>query len=318
MTLKKILCLGSVTVDILVHSVDALPKAGVLQGVDGVKALPGGCAVNAALDLQRLGADVELSCLIGNDPFGKMLLSHFNNEGLSTKGVVTDDTTSTTVSVVLINSTGERSFLYFPGSAAEYSYRHIDKNLSMESDIIFVAGEMILPSFEGIDLCNYFKEMKSLGKMTVMDTAWDKDGKWLNRIKEALPYTDLFMPSREEAEAISGIKDPEKIADFFFDLGCKSVVIKLGKQGALVCKTPTERFYQPIFEKGDVVDTTGAGDAFCAGFLYGLSKNWSYERSAKLAAVVSSFCIEERGASSGIKSFKKTLEEIGITNENDF
>ena len=76
--------------------------------------------------------------------------------------------------------------------------------------------------------------------------------------------------------------------------------------------------YRMLNVAGEVVDTTGAGDAFCAGFLFGISKGWSYERSAKLASVVSAFCIEERGASSGIKSFELTLKAIGIDNENDF
>lgn len=317
-TLKKILCLGSVTVDIIVHPVDALPNVGCLQGVEGVKPLPGGCAVNAALDLQKLGADVEISCLIGKDPFGSILTEHFKAQGLSINGVVVDPNTATTVSIVLINSQGERSFLYYPGSASEYNYKHIDKKISNQSDIIFVAGQMILPSFEGEDLAKYLKEMKDLGKMTVMDTAWDKDGKWLSRIKDALPFTDLFMPSREEAEALSGLKEPEEIADFFFDMGCKSVVIKLGKEGALVCESRDERFYQPIFDNINVVDTTGAGDAFCAGFLYGLSKDWSYQRCAKLASLVSACCIEERGASTGIKSFTETLLKIDIADENDF
>jgi sugar/nucleoside kinase (ribokinase family) len=131
---------------------------------------------------------------------------------------------------------------------------------------------MLLPSFEGEDLAAFMKKAREDGKMTVMDTAWDKDGKWLCRIKEALPFTDLFMPSFEEAKALSGESDPEKIADFFFDCGCGSVIIKLGKQGALLCEKRDQRIYVPIVEGVTVKDTTGAGDAFCAGFLYGISK----------------------------------------------
>jgi sugar/nucleoside kinase (ribokinase family) len=188
----------------------------------------------------------------------------------------------------------------------------LDGDLSMdEADIVFVAGAMLLPSFEGEDLAAFMKKAREDGKMTVMDTAWDKDGKWLCRIKEALPFTDLFMPSFEEAKALSGESDPEKIADFFFDCGCGSVIIKLGKQGALLCEKRDQRIYVPIVEGVTVKDTTGAGDAFCAGFLYGISKGWSYERSGAFACAVSACCIEQTGASAGVCSAEKILERFG-------
>lgn len=309
--MKKILAIGSVTTDVLVKKVDSLPKTGTLVGIDNVTMLPGGCAVNAAIDLKKLGADVALSCLIGEDLFGDALISKFNSIGLETKGVVKDPNTPTTVSIVLINSKGERSFLYNPGSAAAFKREHIDKELVDESQIIFVAGEMLLPSFEGKDLADFFAEMKQLGKMTVMDTAWDKDGRWLERIKDALPYTDLFMPSREEAELLSGKTDPNEIADFFFDMGCKSVIVKLGKQGALICRNRSDRFHQPCFDKGvRVADTTGAGDAFCSGFIYGIANDWSYEKSAEFASCVAACCIEKTGASEGILSYEETIRRL--------
>ncbi len=309
--MKKILAIGSVTADVLVKRVDALPKAGTLSGIDNVFMLPGGCAVNAAIDLKKLGADISLSCLIGNDGFGSMLLTKFKEVGLDTKGVIVSNDVSTTVSIVLINSNGERSFLYNPGSAAVFTKEHIDKKLTDEADIIFVAGEMLLPSFEGKDLAEFFSEMRSKGKITVMDTAWDKDGKWLERIKDALPFTDLFMPSREEAELISGKTDPDEIADFFFDCGCRSVIIKLGKEGALICPERETRFRQGCAPCREVVDTTGAGDSFCAGFLFGISNGWSFERSARFASCVASCCIEKTGASEGILSYEKTIERLG-------
>lgn len=316
--MKKILTIGSVTADVLVKTVDSLPRFGTLVGIDDVKMLPGGCAVNAAIDLKKLGADVSLSCLIGNDSFGDMLIGKFEDIGLETKGVIRSPYVATTVSVVLINSGGERSFLYNPGSSAEFNMGHIEKELAEGADIVFVAGQMLLPSFEGKDLAEFFCQMKEKGKITVMDTAWDKDGKWLCRIKDALPYTDLFMPSYDEAKLISGKTEPEEIADFFFDMGCKSVVIKLGKQGALICRARDDRFYQPCFEGVTVVDTTGAGDAFCGGFLFGIARGWNYESSARFAACVAACCIEKTGASEGILSFEKTLERLGVKNEEEF
>ena len=309
--MKKILCIGSVTADLLVRPVDALPPGGTLQGVDGVTLYPGGCAVNAALDLVRLGGQVSLSCLVGKDAFGEMLLAHFQKEGLTTKGVKVGADVETTVSVVLISKSGERSFLYSPGSSAAFCREDIDKELLEEADIVFVAGAMLLPSFEGGALADFMKEAKAQGKMTVMDTAFDKDGRWLCRIKESLAYTDLFMPSLEEARALSGKDDPDEMADFFFSLGCGSVVIKLGSDGALVCRTPAERIRIPIVEGIRVKDTTGAGDAFCAGFLYSIARGDDFEGAGRFAAAVASCCIEKTGASAGILSAEETNKRFG-------
>lgn len=316
--MKKILTIGSVTADILVKNVDNLPQAGTLVGINNVKMLPGGCAVNAAIDLKKLGANVALSCLIGNDSFGDMLMDKFHSLELETKGVIRSFDVATTVSVVLINSHGERSFLYNPGSSGKFSINNINEELTEWADIIFVAGQMLLPSFEGEELTKFLSQMKQKGKTTVMDTAWDKDGKWLSRIKDALPYTDIFMPSYEEAVRMTDKTHPEEIAEVFFDIGCKSVVIKLGNKGALICKNRSDYFYQPCFEIENHVDTTGAGDAFCSGFLFGIAKGWSFEKSAKLAACVAACCIEKTGASEGILSFEKTLERLGVQNEEEF
>lgn len=309
--MKKILCIGSVTVDVLASPVNGMPKPGTLQGVDSVEVHPGGCAVNAALDLQKLGGNVALSCLIGEDSFGELLKSRFQKAGLPLDGVVQTSLAGTTVSVVLIQSSGERSFLYYPGSSALFEKKHIAKTLTEEADIVFVAGVMLLPSFEGQGLADFMKEMKASGKMTVMDTAWDKDGEWLPKLLDALPYTDLFMPSLEEAAALSGQRDPEKMADFFFDLGCSSVVIKLGKKGALICEKRDKRFYLPALSHIAAVDTTGAGDSFCAGFLFGISSGWDFDACGRFANAVAACCVSATGASTGIRTYEETLKLLG-------
>ena len=67
-----------------------------------------------------------------------------------------------------------------------------------------------------------------------MDTAWDFEDKWLPKVADVIPYLDLFMPSVEEAAKISGETEPEKIADKFFEMGAKNVIIKVGKDGAYI------------------------------------------------------------------------------------
>ena len=146
-----------------------------------------------------------------------------------------------------------------------------------------------------------FKKAQEMGKYTVMDTAWDPTGRWLKGVEAALPYLDLFMPSIEEAEQIAGVSDIDAIADFFFSKGVKNVIIKAGKKGAYICEAGAERYYAPTYMSIKPVDTTGAGDSFCAGFLAGLAQDLGYKKSAQLGNAVGTHCIMAMGASTGIK-----------------
>ena len=142
--LKRILCAGSVTADVIVTPADSVPTPGTLRAVEGVSTHVGGCAANAAIDLAKLGVPVTLSCKVGRDSFGRFVRETAGEAGVDIWGIVEDGGVSTTVSIVCVNSSGERSFLYNPGSAAAYTLEDIDLRLVEECDIVFVAGAMLL------------------------------------------------------------------------------------------------------------------------------------------------------------------------------
>ena len=141
-----------------------------------------------------------------------------------------------------------------------------------------------------------------------MDTAWDFDDIWLPKIEAALPFVDLFMPSYDEAVKLSGQTEPEKIAEFFLDKGVKNVIIKLGADGAYIKSEDVDGKVFPTYRSIKPIDTTGAGDSFCAGFLAGLSQGWNFEESAKLANAVGTHCIMAVGASNGIVPLEEILK----------
>lgn len=308
--MKTILCIGSITTDVIVKTVDNLPPPGVLQAVDGIKTRVGGCAANASIVLSRLGAPSVLVAKLGCDSYGDFVEKTAQENGVDCSGLCHDSSVGTTVSVVCISSEGERSFLYYPGSTAAFRKEDLPKELLQKSDIVFISGAMLMPSFDGAPSAEVLKTAKELGKYTVMDTAWDFDDIWLPKVKDAIPYLDLFMPSIDEATKLTGETDPEKIADRLFNLGAKNVIIKLGKQGALICPQGGERKIIPTYSGIKPVDTTGAGDSFCAGFLYGLANGWDYYESARFANAVATHCIMAVGAYDGIKDIHQITEFI--------
>ncbi len=306
--MKKILCIGNITTDIIISPADSIPNLGTLRAVDSISMHVGGCASNAAIDLGKLGIPVALSCLVGNDTFGNFVRDTVGSCGVDVRGVIGEDSVNTTVSVVCVNSSGERSFLYEPGSSAKFQKKHIVRELTEEYDIMFVAGAMLLSSFDGSQAASLMKELKEKGKFTAMDTAWDFDDIWLPKVGETLQYLDLFMPSYEEAVKLTGESELPVIADKFFSLGAGSVIIKIGKDGAYICEKNGERYILPTYTDIKAVDTTGAGDAFCAGFLAGLALGRSYRDAGRLANAVGTHNVMEIGASKGIKSLEETEE----------
>ena len=306
--MKKVLCIGSVTTDVIVTPADTIPTPGTLRAVESVSTHVGGCAANAANNLAKLGVPVILSCKVGRDSFGDFVYATAKAEGADVRGVVRDEKVSTTVSIVCVSSVGERSFMYNPGSTSAFVADDIPDELLNEADIVFVAGAMLLTSFDGEPCARLMQKARHLGKYTVMDTAWDFEDIWLPKVEAVLPMLDLFMPSLEEAAKLTGEEEPNRIADRLFDMGARNVIVKLGKDGALFCPAGEERFVLPTYRSIKPVDTTGAGDSFCAGFLAGLAQGWDYRRSGAFANAVGTHCIMAVGASTVIRSIGETLQ----------
>ncbi len=305
--MKKVLCIGSVTADVLVSPADSIPKPGTLRFVDSITTHVGGCAANAAIDLAKLGVPVALSCMVGDDPFGGFITKTAADYGVDIHGVVQKAGLATTVSVVCIGSDGERSFMYYPGSTSAFTKEDISIETLDACDIVFVAGAMLLTAFDGKPCAALCAEAKVKGKITLLDTAWDSEDIWLPKVIDVLPYLDWFMPSVEEAARCTGETDPLKMADAFFAMGAKNVVIKLGKDGALICPSGETPAVLPTYTCIKPKDTTGAGDAFCAGFIAGLAQGFEPMKSGLFANAVGTHCVMDVGASAGVRSIEETL-----------
>lgn len=299
--MKKVLCIGSVTTDVIIKPVDHLPTPGELQYIDSSKMFVGGCASNASIDLAKLGVPVSLVCKLGKDLFGNFVYDTAKANGVDVSGVVFDGNVQTTTSIVCVNSEGERSFLYNGGSTSELTVEEISDKVLEDCDIVFIAGALLNHKLDGEPASRLFKKAQEMGKYTVMDTAFDPTGRWMKGIREALPYLDLFMPSIEEAREIAGKQDFEEIAQVFFDCGVKNVIIKAGKRGAYIREAGKPGYFAPTYLSIKPTDSTGAGDSFCAGFLAGLAQGFDYNKSAKLGNAVGTHCVMEIGASTGIK-----------------
>lgn len=300
-------CLGIFVADAIAKTVDEIPEGGKLSFVNQIALHTGGCAVSAAIDMTRMGISTVLIGCIGNDGFGEFISSELKKENIKTDGIVIKEGINTSSSLVLVSSSGERTFLHCVGSNASFVYRDVNFEIIKNSKILFIGGTFLMPNFDGIPCSLVLKKARELGVYTALDTAWDPTGRWMEVVEPCLPHLDLFIPSYEEARLIAGKDAVEDIADLFLSKGVKLAVIKLGKDGCFIKNCKGEKYTVPTYTKIKAVDTTGAGDSFVAGFLAGITKGWDLYKCGKYANAVGTHCVMEVGASTGIKSMQEIL-----------
>lgn len=304
----EVACVGILCADVLSKPVDKLPEKGKLDLIDQLQLQIGGCASNAAIDLAKIGIKTVIVGKVGDDGFGKYLQDTLKSEKVDVRGLKIDGTVPTSASVVAISEDGERSILHCLGSNARFTFEDIDLDVIKNSKIVFIAGTFLMPQFDGSGAERLLKAAKDCGILCCMDTAWDSTGQWMRKIGGCLKYLDWFMPSYEEARELSGKTDPGDITEVFISRGVKNVVVKLGGEGCYVKPENGVGFYSPAFNDINVVDTSGAGDSFCAGFLAGLVKGWDLRKTARFANAVGAHCVMKIGTTTGIKTMEEILD----------
>lgn len=304
--MRKIACLGILVADLIANTIKKIPERGKLELADNISLHTGGCATNTSIALSKLGYDPYLIGKVGADYLGDFIINNLEKYGIDTADISQESHTS--VTMVFVDKSGERSFIHSTGANSKLRNSDINWNKIKRYDIIHVAGTFLMPGFDGEETALFLKKAKSLGLITTLDTAWDSNDRWLELLEDSLPYIDYFLPSYEEAVELSNFDDEEKIAEFFLAQGVKNIGIKLGDRGCYLANKD-QKIRVPSMSV-DVKDTTGAGDAWSAGFLAGIAEDWALEKTCRFANAVGASAVEEIGASTGIKTKKEILRMI--------
>ncbi|MGI9860623.1 sugar kinase [Moorella naiadis] len=303
--MPEVVSFGILVADLIAYPIKELPEKGKLVLAERMQLSTGGGAANTAVGLKKLGIDVAIIGRVGTDGLGDFVINKLNEAGLNTAGIKRDPDKGTCSCMVLVHPDGERSFIYYHGANTSLKAEDVDFSLLKGCKVFHVGYALFLPSFDGPPAGELLKKIQQRGCLTVVDTAWDNEGKWMTTLEPYLPYTDVFLPSLNEAQMLSGKEEPPEIAQFFLDCGVKVVGIKLGSQGSYV-QSQEEKIWAPHF-KVNPVDTTGAGDSFVAGFIAGLVKGWPLEQVARFANAVGALATTGLGATAGVKDMETTL-----------
>ena len=304
--MKKVYCVGLMFCDIPLRPVTKEIFDNEGTPIEYPIWATGGDATNTAAALSRLGFDASLTGLVGNDKYGDFIIETLIRSGVNIEGVQRHPELGTAVSYVIIEPSGERHFLHSGSINGELTLKHINKNLLEGSDLVYIGSTLCLKGMDYGGNTELFKMAHSLGKLTATDFGGedrDRGDYWLKTLGPFLRETDILLPSYREAKALTGKKELPDIRAALAPFGIKILVVKLGGDGCYITDFKDE-WKIPVFKEFTPIDTTGAGDSFCAGFIRGYLEGWSPESCGLFASAVAGFNVTKVGAVAGVPDFQ--------------
>lgn len=326
----KILGIGNALVDVMTLITDDsilekfdLPK-GSMQLVDNIKSdlvksgtrefkntlASGGSSANTIYGLAMLGAETGFIGSIGKDEMGDFFENDMKKAGINT--ILLRRETVTGTAVAMISPDSERTFATHLGAAIELQASDLKKEHYIGYDILYLEGYLLINKLLVETACEI---AKSLNMKIALDMAsYNVVEAILEDFKEITEkYVDIVFANEEEAKAFTGLEPAQAVA--YLSNYCEVSVVKLGKNGSII-----RRGEQQINIKTDEVrlkDTTGAGDSYASGFLYGYARGLDLEKCGLIATLMAGKVIEIVGARMDKLKFKEINEAVKKIEENN-
>ena len=312
----KVVSLGIHIADILGRHVPYIPEGQSVLLLDEIRITAAGSAAGTAVDLAKLGAEVYAMGAIGYDGLGDFIIGAMTNHGINTDSLVRKAGVQTSATMLPIRPNGERPALHVIGANGELTFEDLDLDVIAAADFLHMGGATLLPKLDGEPMAEVLKFAQSHGVVTTFDQVLLAKSGLMDIIGPSLPYVDYFMPGFEEAQMMCGLTEREDVIRFFLDRGVKHTVFKMGGQGSSIAYYDEEGNLQeirlPIFEV-PVVDSTGCGDAYCAGFIVGRSMGWDLAQAGMLGTAAAALVITGLGSDAGIVDLDQTIEFMNTT-----
>lgn len=312
--MSDIVNVGICAADAIAQTIESYPPPGGIRIFDKLTLSTGGNAVNCSTALAKMGIPCDVIVKVGRDPMGDFIASEAAKLGVGTEGIIHSDDSHTPYTFVCVLTSAQRSFFHTVGTNGTFCYDDVNLDIVKRAKFCFFTGTMVMPTIDGAQTARLLRDAQAAGVRTLLDTVYVDAApreRWQANIHPCLPALDYFIPSQPEAKAITGLDDPAEMVRVFQDLGCKNVVIKLDEAGAFCREQDGAETHVPAYQVDPVIDTTGAGDCWSAGFLTGLAENLDIPSAAALGHATAAHCIQVPGAATGIvpleqiKAFQK-------------
>jgi sugar/nucleoside kinase (ribokinase family) len=289
-----VVCVGMALADILIKPVDRRILERDVTMVDEISYATGGDAINEAATLARLGVPVKLMGSVGTDMWGDFILTSGAEAGIDMRHVTRRSDLPTTISIVLIHDDGERNFICRKeGTNFHFMMECLDMDSLVQAKVVSLASLYGSPEMDA-GMLQAARAASKAGAVVTADMMY-LPGAGLDQQAEILPYIDYFFPNYDEAAGVTGKTALPDIAEVFLKYGVKNIVIKTGAKGCYI-QNREGSFTAPARKNVKVVDTTGAGDNFAAGFIFGLTRDCPARKCAAYANAAASVSIQYVGA----------------------
>jgi sugar/nucleoside kinase (ribokinase family) len=304
---KKIVCVGTLMIDILASGVEKLPEhweetllaSSTCIGI-------GGGAANSAITFAHLNQEVYLMAKLGKDNLGNLALDMLKKENLKTDMLISDDALPTSVALGIVHKGGNRCFIVSRGANSSLCQQDIYDVVTFAPDVLHINGFFQLPSLEP-QLNEVLKKFHDQKTIISFDTAsWDPSGKWFEKIEPFAEYIDYFFANNIQLSKLTNINDVEEAAMWLKKRGIGTVVAKFGPKGCIVFGE-NERVETQAYDV-TIVDTTGAGDSFDAAYMIGVLNKWDIETCSKFANIVAALNCTKLGATAGLPTLGTAME----------
>ena len=254
-------------------------------------------------------AKLGLNCLAiggyGQDMMGDWAVERIASFGIDTSGLQRIAGVPTSSSIVLTRPDGSRPALHLRGATGAFDIPPADFDRITDARVFHLGGVGLMDAMDGPHNAALIRHAKERGCITTVDVFAGSPAD-LPDVEAVLPWTDYFIPSIEEARALSGLQSLDEVSEFFHARGVMCCVITLGAEGAFYHHRDGTRFAVPAYDI-DVVCTCGCGDVFNAGFAVGILRGMEPRDAVRFASASSALNATGLGSQAGIVSMEETL-----------
>ena len=303
--------IGFYTFDCLGWPFTAIPPGGGCYFIDELTLAVSGAAGTAAIAAAKMGLHTLAVGGVGNDLMGDWVLQRLQHFGVDVSAMQQIKGAKTSSSIVTTRADGTRPALHMKGATGDFYVDDAMMNQVIDARVVHIGGIGLMDRMDRGRNAELMKRAKAHGATTTLDI-FAGSPEDLPAVAQVLPHIDYFIPSVEEAQALTGLTDMKDMAHHFIDIGARCCIFTLGADGAYYHHSDGTIFKVPAFIV-DVKCTCGCGDAFNAGFAVGLCRGFDAETAVRFAQATSALNATGLGSQAGVESFEHTLNFMKTT-----